>query len=894
MKTFLKRAIVALLAVTMLLGVVACASQGSSEVNVVIGQAATEIKAGDSIKLVATVTGADDKTVTWSSSDEDVLTVSQEGVVTVVAAPAENKTVSIIATANADTSKKAAHQFTVVKGRALAIDINKKTVNITEGESVQLTATVTGADETGVIWSSENTDFLVVDQNGLVTVAKSPSLDMAIKITATAKADETKKVSCTFYLKKKATQGEVGDLTSAMIAEIGNASVTITGKVYEKYEDYVTNSNSWTNEYDMTVTMQDGKWASRHNAVDNIFNVISSTYLRGDNTVTDANGITGHAAMHAYIDRHNEVVVAPLTDTGSVPTVWEEMHLYNHLSQLDVNKFEFDGAIEIGGKTGGYRYKIEPINEYGDNFYGDDGKVDMTKPAAIDAYLMMRLGVSLTPILNPGNGETIEELYLRVNNGKVDAILFKSNSITWKDRDGEKTVAAQYLIGTLYIGEVGTTEVAMPAPLEGPTGTSMKGTPLKELLEKGLNEIKAATNYTYSLKDTATYTPSSGESEFSASTPVYTMGTGTTVRDGFSATGAVGSIAYVTENAILYKNTIKFDAAYDGKLYKTSYSGYKQIDDGSVSGKPYYDEFSYSSDSDGNKTPAMVGTRRIYGTLREDAMPSFDFSANIFQFNESKRSGNTFIYKFYLVASEISKDVAMQMSKYTYAKNAIADGAILLQISVNEEGHLVETVFPYQISRGDTGYCTSTYSDVGTTELPEGVFNDYVERGWRTEWNQYDTKYYYPNHTTSGWTTATSTKNSEEVMRAVFGDSYNDLPKPGVFMEVFGDLLFGPFFDWNTVEQGGEKLYYDYVTIKTRSENADENSKITDYDVKMAALDAKLGECGYKRSPVNCGVSGTDKVVTYIKNGVLIVVTNNGTVHFDIEFRKVGEWSLKK
>lgn len=171
MKTFLKRAIVALLAVTMLLGVVACASQGSSEVNVVIGQAATEIKAGDSIKLVATVTGADDKTVTWSSSDEDVLTVSQEGVVTVVAAPAENKTVSIIATANADTSKKAAHQFTVVKGRALAIDINKKTVNITEGESVQLTATVTGADETGVIWSSENTDFLVVDQNGLVTVA---------------------------------------------------------------------------------------------------------------------------------------------------------------------------------------------------------------------------------------------------------------------------------------------------------------------------------------------------------------------------------------------------------------------------------------------------------------------------------------------------------------------------------------------------------------------------------------------------------------------------------------------------------------------------------------------------------------------------------------------------
>ena len=82
MKTFLKRAIVAQHAVTMLLGVVACASQGSSEVNVVIGQAATEIKAGDSIKLVATVTGADDKTVTWSSSDESILKVDQDGTAT--------------------------------------------------------------------------------------------------------------------------------------------------------------------------------------------------------------------------------------------------------------------------------------------------------------------------------------------------------------------------------------------------------------------------------------------------------------------------------------------------------------------------------------------------------------------------------------------------------------------------------------------------------------------------------------------------------------------------------------------------------------------------------------------------------------------------------------------
>ncbi len=888
MKSLMKKALVLLMALTAMLGVVACNTNTTTEVNVVIGSAVTEIKAGDSVTLTATVTGADDKTVTWTSSQKDILAVTEDGVVTVVSAPQEDTAVSIIATANADKTKKAAHQFTVLKGEALSISLNTKTATIKAGETVKLTATVTGADDTGVIWASENEKFLAVSADGVVSVVEAPSVDMTINVTATAKADPSKKVACTFYVKKKISQGEVGELTAAMIEAIGNSAITVSGTITDIYKGLKTSSNSTSTAYSMTVKMEDGKWSGRHNAVENELNVISNTYLRGENIVTDSLGISGYALQESYIDRHNTATVVPVTDYQGYPSVWEEQHLFNHMGQFDVTRFKFDESV------GAYEYQIEHINERGDNYYGSDGKVDMTKPAAIDDYLMTYLAHSLTSIFE--TSEKFDVFYFYVENGKITKIYAETQRTYGYASDGESIAEMAYSTAELNLTEVGTTKVELPAPLEGPLGTNTKGVKMRDLLNSAITEMQTAKSYTYSLKDVSTYVPSGSDDDYTLSSysTVYPMGTGTTVHNGYSSTGTVGSVAYVTENAVLFKQTFKYDATMDGNAYRTTYNGYKQIDDGSVSGKPYYDEFSYSKDSDGKGTPAMVGTKRVYGTIKEKAMPGFDFSADIFQFAGSELRSGKFIHKFYLVATNVSKDVATQMSAYSYANNAVADGAVLLQIVVDDNGHLVETVFPYTLSRGDVGYCTSTYSNIGTTELPEGVFNDYVAREWKTEWKQYDTKYYYPNHTSLGWTTATSTVNSETVLRAIFGEAYSDLPAPGVFMEVFGDELSGPFFNWETIENGDEKIYHDYIAVNTRSQNYDDNMKITDYDEIMAALDEKLGACGYARSQANCGTSGQDRVVTYIKGDVLIVITNNETRHFSMYFRKAGEWSLKK
>lgn len=225
-------------------------------------------------------------------------------------------------------------------------------------------------------------------------------MDMTINVTATAKADPSKKVACTFYVKKKISQGEVGELTAAMIEAIGNSAITVSGTITDIYKDLKTSSNSTSTAYSMTVKMEDGKWSGRHNAVENELNVISNTYLRGENIVTDSLGISGYALQESYIDRHNTATVVPVTDYQGYPSVWEEQHLFNHMGQFDVTRFKFDESV------GAYEYQIEHINERGDNYYGSDGKVDMTKPAANDDYLMTYLAPRLPLFLKPAKNST--------------------------------------------------------------------------------------------------------------------------------------------------------------------------------------------------------------------------------------------------------------------------------------------------------------------------------------------------------------------------------------------------------------------------------------------------------------------------------------------------------
>ena len=123
---------------------------------------------------------AADKTVTWSTSDENVATVDANGVVTAVA----NGKATITATAGGFS---ATCEVTVaIYVEVAEIFITPTWGELTEvGQTLQLTATINPEDATDktLVWSSD-VDFVTVDENGLVTVV-APGEGM-VTITATA------------------------------------------------------------------------------------------------------------------------------------------------------------------------------------------------------------------------------------------------------------------------------------------------------------------------------------------------------------------------------------------------------------------------------------------------------------------------------------------------------------------------------------------------------------------------------------------------------------------------------------------------------------------------------------------------------------------------------------
>ena len=133
--------------------------------------------------LKATISPANvtvDKTITWTTSNSKVATVDSTGKVTAVGAG----TATI--TAKAGSSTKTC-TVTVTKAIPInGISLNRTYVNLTEGGSTTLTASLLPADTTetaAITWNSSDTSIATVDSTGKVTAVAAGTA------TITAKAD---------------------------------------------------------------------------------------------------------------------------------------------------------------------------------------------------------------------------------------------------------------------------------------------------------------------------------------------------------------------------------------------------------------------------------------------------------------------------------------------------------------------------------------------------------------------------------------------------------------------------------------------------------------------------------------------------------------------------------
>lgn len=136
---------------------------------------------------------ADIKTVTYGSSNPDVATVSNTGLIT-----AKKKGTTTITVTAADGSGKSASCAVIVKQPVTGIQITPNGYTLVKGDVKDLKANVSpaDADNPDVIWTSSNTNIAAVSSKGQVTAVNEGSC----VITATCKDNASISASCTIVV----------------------------------------------------------------------------------------------------------------------------------------------------------------------------------------------------------------------------------------------------------------------------------------------------------------------------------------------------------------------------------------------------------------------------------------------------------------------------------------------------------------------------------------------------------------------------------------------------------------------------------------------------------------------------------------------------------------------
>ncbi len=176
---------------------------------VTLNKTTLSLDKGASETLTATIApadvDADQKALTWSSSDANIASVDNNGTVTAKATGTATITVKTV------NGKTAACTVTVIGGvqpvKVTSVTLDKASLSLTVGKSQQLTATIAPANATnkGLSWKSNDTKIAEVDAAGKVTAKKAGTATITVtsadgptatcKVTVKAAAIAVKKVS---------------------------------------------------------------------------------------------------------------------------------------------------------------------------------------------------------------------------------------------------------------------------------------------------------------------------------------------------------------------------------------------------------------------------------------------------------------------------------------------------------------------------------------------------------------------------------------------------------------------------------------------------------------------------------------------------------------------------
>jgi len=357
--------------------------------SITLNKTTATIEVGSTVTLTATIAPSDatDKTVTWSSSNTNIATVSN-GVVTAKA------TGTVTITARTSNGKTATANITINR-LATSITLTPGSYSVKKGDIINLTATVLPADTTDktVIWSSSNTNIATVS-NGKVTTKSAGT------VTITAQTSNGKKATSTISVLEVATGINITSVKPLIhIGEKVGVSAAVTP----------------SNAVDKTIT-----WSSSNTAVASIDKNtgLITAKAKGNATITakTSNGITNSIVITVhdinkihYISHGDEYSISAakktedgtgaspantillesnghyaLIDTGLANSndlnKYHAIYVVNYLKYHKISKLDFILITHVhydhlGGLTA-ILNKVKTGKVYMKPYYSNDGKGD--------------------------------------------------------------------------------------------------------------------------------------------------------------------------------------------------------------------------------------------------------------------------------------------------------------------------------------------------------------------------------------------------------------------------------------------------------------------------------------------------------------------------------------
>ncbi len=867
-----------------------------------------------------------------------------DGVVSVVEEPETDTVVTVTVTTTGKVPAIKTLDLTVkAKAQKPNIVVTTRATELSEqnNEALINVAAPQGLDYTLAVTKGEQ--YVTLDQqtNTITWNAENLAVDTYITVTATLDSDSTVTSSCNLVIRAKRIAGKVIgsngiELTQEKIDAIGNESITVNGTLSDCYTNLNTQMTDITT-YDMSVQMSNGAWRGEWNVANSLGNAQVDNYRKGTSTgAKDALGNDYHYWNRAYINKDNEVAYKPVTTYQSQPIYWEEQHLWNHLGDLPLGKI-VNAEAELAFD----------LTKYG--YTSNDGLAVFLYKAnentTTDEYFFLTyLSYCLTPML----ADTLDSVYLVVDKDGIVGLIGRTeidfsygaseiDEEGWDASDDQKPVASYYTEFSIRFSEIGTTVVANPEKYTT-TPDDLLGDKPYDALTSALANMKGSTNYTFLAEEISTYAPSTDADDYVVGS---SQGNNTLkmlrrrvnpAASTHTASGKVGTLGYVTSDAVLLAKTGKYDYSMDNLLYFTNFSGYKQFNG-------WYEEFAYDT-----TVGALHGTKRVDNASILDIIPQFNFAPEIFEFTgNTKVQGIGNVFSFKIRDDSIAREVAMELSMDGNARNATSSVqySFTLEVACDiidskiANARLIKAVYPYSYGAGSFGgYIEVTYDKVGTTVLDapgsqfEGLFDGYVNRQIMSDWSMYTVNDFYylhsNNHTKNygcyddsdpdhlqwhctnpdgSYREGSHVASGETMFKFIYGETeYAKMPQASAFLAVFGDNISGPFFN-SKESTRHESGWADYASITARTTEYDENSMVTNYEEICEKFKTELGKLGFAVSQANTDLKGkipgqSSRYLTMIsENGtgnIEIVLENNYTKNFWVYFYVTGDWTLSK